>query len=184
MKTAIALLVLSFFALLFVRSSSAAGLWTTYTALLDNTKEVGNQQSNESATATGTLVLEPDGATVSYARLVITKGPFTTGNITACHIHQGSASVNGPIAFFLFVGNPSAPYTNVFPLTLNNFVLNSTFQNNLINQGLYFNIHTTVNPAGAIRGQIVFAFTNVTNPTSTGTSSPASRKKNVFEWFF
>jgi len=163
MKVIVAVVVLFFFAIELATPVSAANTWTTYTSSLTAAKEVGNEPSNETATAQvrdypptaffflclifylshltfprndlmanpslsivqGTLVLEPDGVTVSFAKVSITSGPFNSGNITLVHIHAGSASVNGPPIYLMYSGNQ--PYTQVFPVALNNFVLNSTF---------------------------------------------------------
>ena len=107
--------------------------------------------------------MEPDGVTVSFAKVAITSGPFNSGNITFVHIHAGSASVNGPPIFLMYSGNQ--PYTQVFPVALNNFVLNSTFvSSNLITVNLYLLILMFRNKISKIKA-CTSTFTPLVIPT-------------------
>ncbi|MEP7270653.1 MAG: CHRD domain-containing protein [Acidobacteriota bacterium] len=77
--------------------------------------------------------------------------------ITGHHIHEGAATVNGPIVI-----DPSlSGSTTVFPtgsgvLNVTAIVTNTEVLKRLLanSSGFYVNLHTSANPAGAIRGQI------------------------------
>lgn len=123
-----------------------------YTTPLSGAQEVPPTAS--SATATGTLTLDP--ATRTFSATVGTSG--ITG--TMAHIHQGAIGVNGPIIFPL---TESAPGSG-------NWSASGTLseaQLGLLNAGnYYFNVHSAALPNGEIRGQI--------NPASAApTPAPA-----------
>ncbi|MCX6049409.1 MAG: CHRD domain-containing protein, partial [Chloroflexi bacterium] len=73
-------------------------------------------------------------------------------NITLAHIHRGAAGVNGPVAYMLYDGtglfDPGHPISGVVTLSEADQAL-------LMNRGLYVNVHTTANPGGEMRGQLV-----------------------------
>lgn len=73
-------------------------------------------------------------------------------NIVLAHIHRGAAGVNGPVAYMLYDGtgvfDPGHPISGKVTLSEADQVL-------LMNQGLYANVHTTANPTGEIRGQLI-----------------------------
>jgi hypothetical protein len=81
-----------------------------------------------------------------------------TGNPTAMHIH-GLAPVGyntGIVQTILSASNPTLfPATGSFSGT---FLADGVVvkEENLLNGFYYINIHTTINPGGEIRGQIVF----------------------------
>ncbi len=78
-----------------------------------------------------------------------------TASILASHIHQAPAGTNGPVIFN--IGNASV-YT---PIGANEFTVSGSGSFTasqaaaLLNEGLYFNVHTSNFPGGEIRGQIV-----------------------------
>jgi hypothetical protein len=73
-----------------------------------------------------------------------------SGSATAGHIHGPAAvGVNGPIVFDL--SPPAVPSGSVGPLT---FALDATQVGQLRSRLYYFNVHTSANSAGEIRGQI------------------------------
>lgn len=108
-----------------------------------------------SATGQGTAVISADGSTVTY---IVTYGGLS-GTVNAAHIHTGAAGVAGGVILPLVPG-PS-PMTGT--LTAANFVASgavTTFAQAVaaIRAGTtYFNLHTTANPGGEIRGQILAA---------------------------
>lgn len=94
--------------------------------------------------------------TFSGTGFLILNDAETTATITATHniniamtgghIHRGVATANGPIIFpFTSLTSPVGPLVWAIP---------TAELTNLKNLGLYMNFHTTVNPGGAIRGQV------------------------------
>ncbi len=80
-------------------------------------------------------------------------------NATIAHIHTGAAGATGPVTFDFtpvttFIGGTSgfAPY-RIFPATLAQVAA-------LKSGGTYFNVHSTNNGGGEIRGQIDGVFSN------------------------
>jgi hypothetical protein len=120
------------------------------------------------ATGKGTAVISADGSTITY--LVTYSGLSGTAN--AAHIHTGAVGTNGGVILPLTVG-PS-PMTGT--LTSTNFTASgavTTFAQAVaaIQAGTtYFNIHTTANPGGEIRGQIGVT---VAAPAPTPAPTPA-----------
>jgi hypothetical protein len=105
------------------------------------------------------------GATYTF---VVNLNSFPAGSTwTLAHIHEGAAGVAGGVR----VNTGLTPATAI-PLT-NGAIANQTFSNiplnpttnpdavNIINNmianpsGWYFNVHTTLNGGGAVRGQLV-----------------------------
>jgi hypothetical protein len=107
------------------------------------------------ATGQGTAVISADGSTITY---IVTYSGLS-GSVNAAHIHTGAAGVSGGVILPLTAG-PS-PMTGT--LTAANFVASgsvTTFAQAVaaIRAGTtYFNLHTTANPGGEIRGQILAA---------------------------
>ena len=105
------------------------------------------------ATGQGTAVISADGSTITY---IITYSGLS-GTVNASHIHTGAAGVAGPVILPITPG-PS-PMTGT--LTAANFVAAggiTSFAQAVaaIRAGTtYFNLHTTANPGGEIRGQIL-----------------------------
>ncbi len=119
-------------------SSAQAG--TLYMATLNGANE--NPPTTATFTGTGFLVLndaETQGVVTATHNINIT--------LTGGHIHRGPAGVNGPIIFPF--ADPNSP---VGPLT---WAIPAADLVNLKTAGLYMNFHTTVNPGGAIRGQLL-----------------------------
>lgn len=108
-----------------------------YAATLQGSQE--NPPVVTGASGTGTAVLNADN-TVTYN--VTTSG--LTG--TAAHIHTGAPGVNGGILFTLAGGPTMWSGTTA--------ALSATQMNDLQAGNLYFNVHTSANPGGEIRGQI------------------------------
>lgn len=68
--------------------------------------------------------------------------------ITAAHIHAAPAGSNGGVLFPVFNGTGSFPVSGSVTLDMAQQAL-------LVNGGLYVNVHTSANPGGEIRGQIL-----------------------------
>jgi hypothetical protein len=125
------------------------------------------------ASGQGLAVISADGSTITY--MVTYSG--LSGTLNAAHIHTGAAGVAGGVILPLVAG-PS-PMTGT--LTSANFAASgsiTTFAQAVaaIRAGTtYFNLHTTANPGGEIRGQIgvtVAAPTPTPAPTPAPTAAP------------
>lgn len=96
----------------------------------------------------------------NYTEFSITITPSTTQpiTITGMHIHTGLEGANGPVIRNLAdLGGLTLPLLVTDTLQVSGVVspsLTSAELTQLANNGLYINVHTTVNPGGAIRGQI------------------------------
>jgi hypothetical protein len=131
---------------LLIVSDSSNPVPTTFTATLNGSQEVPTPTSL-TATGTGTLELNRSNNTitcsVTFANL--------TGSATAAHIHQAPPGVAGPVIIPLQLGAGGAsPATCAAGTTLTADQVTALDQGNL-----YFNVHTSANPAGEGRGQIV-----------------------------
>jgi len=107
------------------------------------------------ATGQGTVVISADGSTITY---IVTYSGLS-GTVNAAHIHTGASGSNGGVILPLVAG--ASPMTGT--LTAANFTASgsvTTFAQAVaaIRAGTtYFNLHTTANPGGEIRGQIMAA---------------------------
>jgi predicted lipoprotein with Yx(FWY)xxD motif len=104
------------------------------------------------ATGKGLAVISADGNTITY--LVTYSG--LSGTLNAAHIHTGAVGANGGVILPLAAG--ASPMTGT--LTSAEFSASgsvTTFAQAVaaIRAGTtYFNLHTTANPGGEIRGQV------------------------------
>lgn len=140
----------------------------TFTAQLAASNEVppvSNAEANATGSATITFNLTRDSAqniTGATATFVINLSNFPANtNANLAHIHEGGSGVAGGVRVNTGLSAAS-------PLTMpGGSISNATIQNvpisdvalaqNIINNpaGFYFNVHTTLNPGGAVRGQLV-----------------------------
>jgi hypothetical protein len=147
------------------------GTPTTLDATLNGGQEVPPVLT--AATGTGTVTINAAQDQISFT-LDVT-GPFSSGDITQAHIHNGAAGVNGAISIWLCtdLGNlpatlPAVPLCADFLPTLqltgtrtaadlDPGGIYGTFASlvaGLIAGNTYMNVHTVANPGGEIRGQI------------------------------
>ena len=106
------------------------------------------------------------GATYNF---VVNLNSFPAGTTwTLAHIHEGASGVAGGVRVNTGLSTSGGPAPILLP---NGTISNQTFSNAtaqpnldgvaIINSmianpsGWYFNVHTTVNPTGAVRGQLV-----------------------------
>jgi hypothetical protein len=111
-----------------------------------------------------TLHLTKDGAgniTAATADFQVTLTGFTGSTITNAHIHQGVTGVSGGIVWPSGLASGEVVLTNgAGGFTKTNLLPNdlATAQAIIANPAnFYFNIHSSVNGGGAVRGQLVAA---------------------------
>jgi hypothetical protein len=137
-----------------------------FTAALAASNEVppiANAESSASGSATLTMNTTRDAAgqiTAATFDVSVTFAGFPPGNsATLAHIHTGAAGVAGgvlvamvPAAGEVTFPNGTGSYVRsgfpVSPVDIANQILANP-------AGFYFNVHTALNPGGAVRGQLV-----------------------------
>jgi CHRD domain-containing protein len=138
----------------------------TFTATLLPANEVPAIQGAEatgSGTATVTIVTTKDSAgnvTAATATFVVNLSGFPANTpINIAHIHAAASGVNGAVvinsgltAGQTVLANGSGTFTaanlTITPVDLANQILANP-------AGFYFNVHSTLNPGGVARGQLV-----------------------------
>jgi hypothetical protein len=118
-----------------------------FTASIDGSQEV--PPVTTSATGTGSFVLNANGSQLTYT---ITFNGLTP---TAAHFHNGAVGVAGGVVKNLTIVNGTA--TGIWSSTDATQPLTDSLLVELLRGRLYVNGHTTANPAGEIRGQVVLA---------------------------
>jgi hypothetical protein len=147
--------------------SNAGNQPLVFTANLSAQNEVPPVSNAESAaTGTATVTLTPTrdaagavtGGTFEFQFNV--SGLTNTSNITLAHIHQAAAGSNGPVVVDSQLSAATSIPTpvgsasfNRAGLTANSAAIPAAIVANPA--GFYFNIHTSQNPAGVVRGQLV-----------------------------
>jgi hypothetical protein len=149
-------------------SSSTAPSTTkpTFTADLRTSNEVppiSNSEAGGTGTATITFDVTKDAAgnvTGGTATFQVTLSNFPPGTpINIAHIHQNVAGLTGPIVFStslaageVVLTNGSGSFTKSGIAPADPAVIQQIINNPA---GFYFNAHSTLNPGGVIRGQLV-----------------------------
>lgn len=140
-----------------------------FTAALSAANEnppITNADQNARGTATITFNLTRDSAgtiTAATVNFVYNVTGFPAGTVLrATHVHEGGPAVNGGVKIDSLLSAANA--ITLADGTMNNITFsNATFPDGLtlINQvianpnGYYFNVHSNLNPGGAVRGQLV-----------------------------
>ena len=149
-------------------STTTSGTTTTrFTAALlpaNETPPVTGAESTASGTATIDLNVTRDAAGAITAQSInfqVTMQGFpSTSIVNVAHIHTGATGVAGGV----LVSTTVAPGEVVLTGGAGNFSrvgvtggLTAAVAQSLIDNpaGFYFNVHTTLNPAGVMRGQLV-----------------------------
>ena len=138
----------------------------TFTAELRTSNEVppiANAEAAGTGSATITFDITQDASrnvTAAAATFVVNLSGFPAGTpINIAHIHQAAAGTNGAVvvstslaAGEVTLANGTGSFTKagiaVTPVDLVTQILNSP-------AGFYFNAHSTLNPGGVVRGQLV-----------------------------
>lgn len=158
---------------------SAQAVTSTWTATLRGANEV--PPTTSTATATFTATLNETSNSLQWTLSV----PAAT-SITAAHLHAGAAGVNGGVILGLYT--PATGTTPVGTLNLSGTAsvldLSGTYANNFagfvaaLKAGtIYANVHTTANPGGEIRAQVVSTQATPTPtaaPTAAATAAPTA----------
>jgi hypothetical protein len=136
----------------------------TFTVQMSPASEVPaitNAESTGSGTMTITFNLTKDAAGTVTAATADFTGNFTgfpAGTaLTAAHIHPGAAGVNGsPLVNLALSAGEVTFATGSGTITKNGITMTVDQANNIMNApaNFYFNIHTSLNPGGAARGQL------------------------------
>ena len=112
-----------------------------YVANLDGTQQV--PMVNTNAIGLGTFALARHNGALSF-NAVLTG---LSGTIVAAHFHSGAAGISGPVVQDLgaFISGTS----------ITGSVDPTPFLADLLAGNIYLNVHTTLNPNGEIRGQLI-----------------------------
>jgi len=138
-----------------------------FTAALNAANEVPpitNADANGRGTGTFTLNLTRDSAgniTDATGTFVYSLSGFPPGtNVILTHIHEGGPGIAGNVVI-----NTGLTAANAITLgdgtltnqTFSNRAVGATLAQQIINNpnGFYFNVHTALNPGGAVRAQLV-----------------------------
>jgi hypothetical protein len=122
---------------------------------------ITNAESTSSGAATIDFNLTKDGAgaiTAATVDFTVELSGFpAAAAITAAHIHTGAVGVNGPVLVSANVTSGQVTLTNgVGTFTRPGLPITAANAQAIINNpaGFYFNVHTSLNPGGVIRGQM------------------------------
>ena len=111
----------------------------------------GNEVPAVTTPADGIAKVFIDGTTVTVS------GSFKSlpTEYVASHIHRGVPGENGPVALTLTAGLSLDKTEGSWEFGNNTFTVSQALADSLANGLAYVNLHTTGNPSGEIRGQIV-----------------------------
>lgn len=132
----------------------------TLTATLSGSGETPAPGLNTGAFGSATVVVDLSARTVTYTVQVFN----LPSGVTASHIHVGSAGTAGPV-----VVNFAPPTSASNDFTFTGVVLDTAFALNpnlgirsaddmfqaILGGNSYVNVHSTVNPGGEVRGQLI-----------------------------
>lgn len=100
--------------------------------------------------ATGAAAVHINGTRLTFTVAIVNPA---RESFVAGHIHVGAADVNGPVLVTLFGGSNDRRLFTQF----NTVTIDATTASNICGNlaGHYVNYHTTQDPQGAVRGQLV-----------------------------
>ncbi|MDB5232863.1 MAG: hypothetical protein JWN76_3668 [Chitinophagaceae bacterium] len=105
-----------------------------------------NENPAVNTTATGLALLRLTEDKKLYSKITVSNLE-ATDVLTAAHIHTGAAGTNGPVIIG-FYGSAAEFGT----LKIN--ILDNILYNNVLNDAVYVNAHSTAHASGLVRGQI------------------------------
>ena len=143
--------------------SAASPNTFTFSATLLPANEVPpvtNAESVGRGTAAITLVVTKDGNTITAATVTfnVSLTAFPAGtNLTAAHIHEGGATCACPVRVQTSLSSGEVVLTTGAGGFTKTFAAPADTAQSMINSpdSFYFNVHTTLNPGGVARGQLV-----------------------------
>jgi CHRD domain. len=116
--------------------------------------------TNADINAFGSVVITLD-TVASTARFDASVGGVASPGIILAHIHEGPAGVAGPIRVDsgLSPANPLPLVNGSVAFIRSNLPVPTDVRDRILANpgGFYFNVHSTLNPAGVVRGQLVRA---------------------------
>lgn len=113
-----------------------------FTAMLDGNQETPNPVVTN-ATGTGWAVLRNDGSEIEYSVTIA----GLSSNLTAAHFHNAPAGVGGGVVQGITFSDSTS--TGSWTGFSENII------SELLKNRLYFNVHSTNNPGGEVRGQLI-----------------------------
>jgi CHRD domain-containing protein len=151
--------------------SQGATTTTTFTAPLSAANEVpriANADASASGTATIALTVTKDdsgGITAATMNFQVSVAGFPAGTtVTKAHVHKGAAGVNGDIFVDAALASGELALTNGSgSIAKNGINVPADRAAAILSNptGHYFNVHTAINPDGAIRGQFLGGATSI-----------------------
>ena len=120
-----------------------------FVAKMDSAQEVPSPTGNVPGTGTGSFVLNA-AATQLYYNITVNG---LSGSISAGHFHNGPAGVAAGVVKALSFVNNSA--SGIWTSTDASQPLTDSLISELLKGRLYINVHTSANPGGEIRGQVL-----------------------------
>jgi len=162
---AVTLMMLTLFSVASILMQPARADVIVFTAQLLASNEVP-PVTNADSNAFGSVTITLD-TVANTARFDVSVGGIASPAIILAHIHEGPAGVIGPIRVDSGItpANPIIPVNGNAAFTRSGLAVPTDVRDRILANpaGFYFNVHTTLNPVGAVRGQLVRAqqvFTN------------------------
>ena len=104
------------------------------------------------AEASGMVILEANnGRAVGTGSVINLSSPVAVDIAGGAHIHRGYAGQNGPVIQLLGLN----PDNGIFTAGANRFPFTEGWGDSLRLRSYYVNVHTTDNPSGEVRGQLL-----------------------------